>query len=95
MWGHRPDDVEAFRGPVELVRSGHPQALNGGSVGSMTVCLFEICCDAPGCQAGIGHGPTRPGMKLEALGGEIKKLLEAHAWTWDSQGLEFCPTHSG
>jgi hypothetical protein len=34
-------------------------------------------------------------MKLEALGGEIKKLLEAHAWTWDGQGLEFCPTHSG
>ena len=46
---------------------------------SMTVCLSEICCDAPGCQAGIGHGPTRPGMKLEALDGAIKKLLEAHA----------------
>jgi hypothetical protein len=45
----------------------------------MTVCLDEICCDAPGCQAGIGHGPTRPGMKLEALDGAIKKLLEAHA----------------
>jgi hypothetical protein len=34
-------------------------------------------------------------MKLDTLGGEIKKLLEAHAWTWDGQGLEFCPTHSG
>ncbi len=77
------------------MRSDHLQELKGDSVGSMTVCLFEICCDAPGCQAGIGHGPTRPGMRLEALGGEIKKLLEAHAWTWDGQGLEFCPTHSG
>jgi hypothetical protein len=84
-----------LRHSIGPVRSGHPQLLNGSSVGSMTVCLFEICCDAPGCQAGIGHGPTRPGMKLETLGGEIKKLLEAHAWTWDGQGLEFCPTHSG
>jgi hypothetical protein len=33
-------------------------------------------------------------MKLEALGGEIKKLLGAHGWTWDGQGFEFCPKHS-
>ena len=61
----------------------------------MTVCLFEICCDAPGCQAGIAQGPTRPGLKFDALGDEIKKLLESHAWTWDDQGSEYCPMHSG
>jgi hypothetical protein len=60
----------------------------------MTVCLFEICCDEPGCQAGIAQGPSRPGLRLDAMGEAIKELLMAHQWTWDGSGLEFCPAHS-